>query len=112
MYCTTCGKTMPEGTRFCVDCGTSIGNPGRAQSAAVPKADVSPKSRLVVTLLAYFVGVLGVHRFYLGKIGTGIAMIFTFGGLGIWAFVDFIIAVCGMMKDKEGKVISDWKVKG
>lgn len=52
---------------------------------------ISPKSRLVVTLLAFFLGGLGVHRFYLGKIGTGIAMILTAGGLGIWALVDFIM---------------------
>jgi TM2 domain-containing membrane protein YozV len=70
---------------------------------------ISPKSRLVVTLLAFFLGGLGVHRFYLGKIGTGIAMILTAGGLGIWALVDFIMAVCGAMKDKEGLPIKNWE---
>ena len=71
--------------------------------------EISSKSRLVVTLLAFFLGALGVHRFYLGKIGTGIAMLLTCGGLGIWALVDFIFAVAGIMKDKEGKVIKDWQ---
>ena len=70
--------------------------------------EVSPKSRLAVTLLAWFLGVLGVHRFYLGKIGTGIAMLLTVGGLGIWALVDFIMAVAGAMKDKEGRPIKNW----
>lgn len=70
---------------------------------------ISPKSRLVVTLFAFFLGGLGVHRFYLGKIGTGIAMLLTAGGLGIWALVDFIMAVSGAMKDKEGKPIKGWK---
>lgn len=69
---------------------------------------VSDKSRLAVTLFAFFLGVLGVHRFYLGKIGTGIAMIFTLGGLGIWALIDFIMAVSGAMKDKEGRLITRW----
>ena len=55
--------------------------------------EVSPKSRLVVTLLAWFLGVFGAHRFYLGKIGTALLMLFTLGGLGIWALVDFIFAV-------------------
>ena len=70
---------------------------------------ISPKSRLAVTLFAFFLGGLGVHRFYLGKIGTGIAMLLTLGGLGIWTLVDFIMAVAGTMKDKEGKPIKDWK---
>jgi len=71
---------------------------------------ISPKSRLAVTLFAFFLGGLGIHRFYLGKIGTGIAMLLTAGGLGIWALIDFIMAACGAMKDKEGKPIKDWKV--
>jgi TM2 domain-containing membrane protein YozV len=75
-------------------------------------AKVSPKSRLAVTLLcilpAYCVGVAGIHRFYLGKIGTGIAMLITLGGLGIWTLIDFIFAVSGIMKDKEGKLIVNW----
>ncbi|MFH1775318.1 MAG: TM2 domain-containing protein [Chloroflexota bacterium] len=70
--------------------------------------EISPKSRLVVTLLAFFLGELGAHRFYLGKIGTAIAMLLTGGGFGIWAMVDFIFAVCGTMKDKEGRLIKNW----
>ena len=70
--------------------------------------EISPKSRLAVTLFSFFLGEFGAHRFYLGKIGTAIAMIFTLGGLGIWALIDFIMAVAGVMKDKEGKVIKNW----
>jgi len=71
--------------------------------------EISPKSRLVTTLLAFFLGEFGAHRFYLGKIGTGIAMLLTLGGLGIWALVDFIFAVAGIMKDKEGRIIKNWE---
>jgi len=70
--------------------------------------EISPKSRLAVTLLAFFLGGLGIHRFYLGKIVTGILMLITVGGLGIWALVDFIMAVAGAMKDKEGRPIKNW----
>ncbi len=69
---------------------------------------MSSKSRLAVTLFSFFLGGLGVHRFYLGKTGTGIAMLLTAGGAGIWALIDFIFAVSGKMKDKEGKLISTW----
>jgi len=70
--------------------------------------EISPKSRLAVTLLAFFLGSLGIHRFYLGKIVTGILMIITAGGLGIWTLIDFIMAVAGVMKDKEGRYIKKW----
>jgi len=54
-------------------------------------------------LLCFFLGGLGVHRFYVGKIGTGILMIFTLGGLGIWVIIDFVMILTGSFKDKEGK---------
>ena len=70
--------------------------------------NVSPKSRLVAAILCFFFGCLGVHRFYVGKIGTGILMILTFGGLGIWALIDFIIIIVGSFTDSEGKVLKNW----
>ena len=72
--------------------------------------DISPKSRLVVSLLAWFLGVFGAHRFYLGKTGTALLMLFTFGGLGRWALVDAIFAIAGIMEDKDGRLIKNWEV--
>ena len=69
---------------------------------------VSSKSRLATTLLAYFLGWCGAHRFYLGKTGTGIVMLLTIGGYGLWQLWDFIMAVSGQMKDREGKPIKKW----
>jgi len=46
----------------------------------------SNKSNVVAFLLCFFLGVLGIHRFYVGKIGAGILQIITLGGLGIWVF--------------------------
>ena len=46
---------------------------------------------LALFLLTFFFGVLGVHRFYVGKIGTGVLMLITLGGLGIWFLVDLIL---------------------
>ena len=62
----------------------------------------SEKGFVPTVLLCFFLGVFGVHRFYVGKIGTGILMLLTLGGLGIWSLVDFIIIVCGNFKDKHG----------
>lgn len=72
----------------------------------------SKKSRLVLSLLSWFLGGLGVDRFYGGRIGLGVGKLLTFGGFGIWALIDFILAVCGKQKDAEGKEISNWHPEG
>ncbi len=69
---------------------------------------VSPKSRLAAALLAWFLGVFGVHRFYVGKVGTGLLMLFTLGGLGIWVLIDLIMILIGSFRDKEGLVLNNW----
>jgi TM2 domain-containing membrane protein YozV len=71
-------------------------------------AEVSEKKRLVATLLCWFLGTLGIHRFYVGKTGTGVAMIFTCGGAGIWTLVDLIMILMGKFTDKDGKVLQNW----
>ena len=60
---------------------------------------------LTLYLLTFFVGVLGVHRFYVGKIGTGFLMLLTLGGLGVWFLVDLILVVTGQFTNKEGQKI-------
>ena len=46
-----------------------------------------------------------MHRFYVGKIGTGILMVLTIGGLGIWTLVDMIIIITGNFRDGDGRLI-------
>jgi TM2 domain-containing membrane protein YozV len=60
------------------------------------------KSQLVALLLAFFVGVLGIHRFYLGHTGIGVIQLLTFGGFGIWALIDLILIITGDLKPKNG----------
>ena len=69
---------------------------------------VSDKSRLAAALLCWFVGVLGVHRFYVGKVGTGVAMLLTCGGLGVWALIDLVIILVGSFRDQNGRVLENW----
>ena len=69
---------------------------------------MSDKRILPVFLLCFLFGVFGAHRFYVGKIGTGILQLVTIGGLGIWAMIDLIIIIVGAFTDKEGKKITQW----
>ncbi len=69
----------------------------------------STRSRLVTQLLAFFLGVFGVHRFYVGKIGTGLLQLFTLGGLGIWWLADNILIATGAFRDAEGLLVSEWE---
>jgi TM2 domain-containing membrane protein YozV len=69
----------------------------------------SPKSRLAAALLAFFLGGFGVHRFYVGKIGTGILIIVTIGGFfGIWVLIDLIMILVGVFKDKQERYLANW----
>ena len=67
--------------------------------------EVSDKGFVPTVLLCFFLGIFGVHRFYVGKIGTGILMVLTLGGLGFWALIDFIIIVTGNFKDAQGRLV-------
>lgn len=64
------------------------------------------KEFLTTALLSLFVGYLGVDRFYLGKVGTGILKLITFGGLGVWYLIDLILILTGSMKDKAGNSLA------
>jgi TM2 domain-containing membrane protein YozV len=146
LFCYKCGTQLDESSMFCSRCGAQVG------ALAGPAEEVSPKSRLVVTLLAcpfLVVGMFGAHRFYMGKIKTAagmlvlgllaavgyfgymgaimtatmnideeefpVALFLLFGvawlfgmAAGIWALVDFILAVSGKFKDNEGRPITKW----
>ena len=66
------------------------------------------KSFLATELLCFFLGALGVHRFYTGYVGLGIAQLLTFGGLGIWAFIDLISISLGKYKDANGQELDEY----
>ncbi|MBR2787036.1 MAG: TM2 domain-containing protein [Clostridia bacterium] len=65
----------------------------------------SEKDWLVTLLLCIFAGTIGIHRFYAGKIGTGILQLITLGGCGIWTIVDLVMIITGKFTDGQGKTI-------
>jgi len=70
---------------------------------------MSDKSRLITLVLCLVVGMFGVHRFYVGKVGTGILQIVTFGGLGIWWIADVIMILLGGFTDGAGRPVKIWE---
>lgn len=68
-----------------------------------------PKSGKTTLLLCIFLGVLGAHRFYVKKYGTGVLMLLTFGMFGLWSFIDAITLINNAFQDKEGNVLTTIK---
>jgi len=71
---------------------------------------VSQKSRGLAMLLCFFFGWAGAHRYYAGRVGTGLMMFFTMGGFGLWWFIDFIMIAMGKFRDKDDLPLIDWKL--
>ena len=129
MFCNKCGKENLDNAKFCASCGTPFTDSPSTQSTPPPAsggtaaAAVSPKSKISAALLAFFLGQLGIHRFYTGHIGTGIVILiltivgyatsWVFGlgflflvAVGIWVLIDFIMILMGKFKDKDGLYIT------
>ncbi len=70
------------------------------------------KSWGVTMLLCYFLGYLGVHRFYTGRIVSGIFQFLTFGGFGIWVLVDLIMIVTGSFTDGDDHPLNHQPIRG
>ena len=71
-------------------------------------SESSDKSRGVALALAVFLGVFGAHRFYAGKVNSGILMACTLGGLGVWYLYDCILVGAGRFRDADGRLIRRW----
>lgn len=112
MFCKNCGNEIADNVAVCVNCGVAV------ETAPV----VSDKKKIVAALLAFFLGALGIHNFYLGHkkkaiiqlvlyivgwatAAIGIGFVFT-GAVGIWAFVEFIMILMGKIDDAEGKPLA------
>lgn len=125
-YCVYCGKPFcndclveVDGRMYCRTHITNAMQDARQQAAASPTPAVNIinnnnlnqnagivaypyKNRLLAFILCLFFGAFGVHRFYVGKIGTGLIWLFTFGVFGFGYVIDLLIILLGGFRDKTG----------
>ncbi len=121
MYCNRCGTAMEDEANICRDCGEPVDRRGRPAAAGYPQAaqasyaaamhdpSVSSRSRLAMLLLCFFLGTFGAHRFFAGRIVTGILWFCTIGLLGLGWLYDMILILCGAFRDGDGRVIARWE---
>jgi TM2 domain-containing membrane protein YozV len=96
--CHACGKVIDAEAVVCTGCGVM-------QPAA---KHLDNKKILPAFLLAFILGPIGAHRFYVGKIGTGLLQLVTVGGLGLWWLYDLIMIITGNFTDKDGDKLTEW----
>jgi hypothetical protein len=107
-YCQACGRVVDAAAVVCPTCGVMQADMAGAVGLLGGYPGHSEKRILVAVLLCMFVGPFGLHRFYAGKIGTGVLQLLTLGGLGIWWLYDLILLVTGNFRDGEGERITQW----
>ncbi len=106
--CERCGAQLLPDAVYCGRCGHPAGRPYPPINAN-PDVPVSAYSGLVALLLCFFLGYLGIHRFYVGKIGTGILYLVTGGLFGIGWLIDLIIIAMGRFRDYYGFRLVVWE---
>lgn len=109
MFCKKCGKEIPDGAQFCPHCGAAQDDHPIYTRKPI-NTNSSKYSRAFTMIFACigFFAIAGIHRFYVGKIGTGVLWLLTGGLFGIGTLIDVIMIASGTFTDEEGKPITDW----
>ena len=119
-YCPQCGTQMLASDRYCGGCGWDAEHPDEPPSAAnKPRREPPPSprrtgppsdyNRLTTFLLCLLLGFFGVHRFYVGRVGSGVLWLLTGGILAVGWIYDLVMIATGEFQDEQGKRIVYWQ---
>lgn len=100
-YCPNCGKPVTGETNFCPECGAPL----KIANYKNQPASTNEDRWLIALILCILVGSLGVHRFYTGNIVTGVLMLITLGGCGVWTIIDLIMIAANTYRDGNGNTL-------
>jgi TM2 domain-containing membrane protein YozV len=102
IYCSSCGAVIKKEAEICPKCGVRQ----KAANNVNPSGSETNSRWFTLLLLSIFLGEFGVDRFFVGKIGTGIIKLVTFGGCGIWWLIDVIMIATNKFTDSNGNTIT------
>jgi hypothetical protein len=102
MPCRHCDEKISVIAEICPYCGVRQ-DPGQVGRPL----DSSDKKLVPAALLCVMLGVFGAHRFYVGKTGTGLAQLFTLGGLGLWMLYDLILILTAQFRDADDRRVTE-----
>jgi TM2 domain-containing membrane protein YozV len=116
VYCPQCGARMTVSERYCGGCGWDAQRPDevppkRREPPPTPRRTGPPSdySRMTTFLLCLLLGFLGVHRFYVGRVGSGVLWLFTGGVLAVGWIYDLVMIGTGEFVDEQGKRVVYWQ---
>ncbi len=114
LYCPQCGAKMAADDRYCAECRWDAEKPNEEPPRTPPRSPrnlgpPSEKNRLTALLLCLVLGFLGVHRFYVGRAGSGIVWLLTLGVLSVGWIYDVVMIATGEFTDEDGRRLLYWE---
>ena len=108
VFCVACGAEMNCGDTYCHSCGWDSRVSPTPPPQRLVDPNPSPCNRLAALLLCVILGFLGLHRFYVGKVGTGLLWLFTLGFLSVGVIFDVVLIVTGEFRDADQRRVLRW----
>ena len=105
--CPYCGVEIDADASRCYSCKEWLAEITKTNDDELFSQDVQ-QDFLPTALFAWFLGCFGIHRFYTGSIPIGLIQLFTAGGCGIWAYIDFIMICFGKYRDGQGRKLLNY----
>lgn len=106
--CRACGHQVLAAAEICPTCGVRQHGAAPAFDPSSAMTPASDRRIVPAALLCLVLGIFGAHRFYVGRIGSGVVQLLTCGGLGLWMLADLIMILTESFRDVDGRRLTVW----